>query len=109
MSGSSGGGGGINTYDEIIECHLLRFVTQIASPNPVVVPTLRIGDELSVIMSPSSGLQEIQVVTASGQLVGGLVATKVQRMRECMLEARLYKATVQSVLGGQVRVLVEPA
>lgn len=112
MSGSSGGGGGgggIGTYDEIIACHLLRFVTQIASPNPAVVPTLRIGDELQVIMVTSSVVQEIQVTTTSGQLVGGLLATKVQRMRECMLEGNVYKATVQSVMGGQVRVVVEPA
>lgn len=110
MSGSSGGGGGggINTYDEIIACHLLRFVTQIASPNPGVVPTLKIGEELQVIIAPSSTAQEIQVVTRGGQLVGGLVATKVQRMRECMLDTYSYKATVQSVIGGQVRVLVEP-
>ncbi|GKT18916.1 hypothetical protein AVHY2522_20590 [Acidovorax sp. SUPP2522] len=110
MSGSSGGGGGGGgTDDEVIACDVLRFETQIASPNSEVVPTLKIGDELQVIIASASKTQEIQVVTTGGQLVGGLLAVKVQRMRECMLESHTYKATVKSVNGGQVRVLVEHA
>lgn len=110
MSGSSGGGGGgASVNDEVIACDVLRFETQIASPNPAVVPTLKIGDELQVIIASSSNTQEIQVVTSGGQLVGGLLAAKVQRMRECMFENHAYKATVITVTGGQVRVVVEHA
>lgn len=110
MSGSSGGGGGgVSTDDEVIGCDVLRFETQIASPNPLVVPTLKVGDELLVSIASATKTQEIQVITAGGQLVGGILAVKVQRMRECMLESHTYKATVLSVNGGQVRVLVEHA
>lgn len=110
MSGSSGGGGGgVSGDDEVIACDTLRFETQIASPVPSVVHTLKIGDELRIVIASATRTQEIQVVTAGGQLVGGLLAVKVQRMRECMLESHTYKATVLSVTGGQVRVLVEHA
>lgn len=110
MSGSSGGGGGgVSSDDEVISCNILRFETQIASPNAAVVSTLKIGDELQVIIATSSYAQEIQVVTSSGQLVGGLLSAKVQRMRECMLESHPYKATVLSAFSGQVRVVVEHA
>ena len=108
MSGSSGGGGGFVT-DEAIACDVLRFETQIASPNPVLVPALKIGDELIVIIASASKTQEIQVLTANGNVVGGLLSVKVQRMRECMLENHSYKATILSVSGGQVRVVVEHA
>ena len=109
MSGSSGGGGGGFVADEAIACDVLRFETQIASPNPAVVPTLKIGDELKVIIASASKTQEIQVLIANGKVVGGLLSVKVQRMRECMLESHSYKATVLSVSGGQVRVMVEHA
>lgn len=110
MSGSNGSRNiGSSSTDDVISCDVLRFETQIASPNPAVVPTLKIGDELSIIIAASSRTQEIQVITAGGDLVGGLLAAKVQRMRECMLESHSYKAKVLSIIGGQVRVFVEHA
>jgi len=108
MSGSSGGGGSWVT-DEEIACDILRFDAQIVSPNPAVVPTLRVGDILDVVIAASSGTQEIQVLTAAGALVGGLLANKVQRLRECMLESHGYRATVLAINSGQVRVAVKHA
>ena len=110
MSGSSGGfGGGVSANDEVIACDILRFETQIASPNPAIVSTLKIGDELLVSIASSSSTQEIQVFTDKGQLVGGLAAIKVQRLRECMLQNHAYKVKVLSVNSGQARVAVEHA
>ena len=110
MSGSSGGRVGGGGSDEApISCELLQFETGIASPNPEVVPRLKMGEQLLVIAAAASKTQEIQVVTADKELVGGLLATKVQRFRECMLEGHAYKATVRSVIGGQVRVVVDQA
>lgn len=106
MSGSSGGGGSWVT-DEEIACELLRFNAQIVSPNHEVVSTLSVGDILDIAIVTSSSTQEIQVRTASGALVGGVLANKVQRLRECMLESHSYKATVLSVNSGQVRVAVQ--
>lgn len=107
MSGSSGGGGGGTITDDEIACSTLKFEAQIASPNPAVVSTLSVGNELSILIATLTGTQEIQVVTATGQLVGGLLANRVQRLRECILQANNYKARVISINSGQVRVFVE--
>lgn len=113
MSGSSGGGGGgggggIVENDEIA-CHLLKFETRITSPNAAVIVTLTVGKQLNIQIAAGSTAQEIQVVTPEGQIVGGLLHNRAQRLRECLLAQTRYKATVRSINNGQVDVFVEPA
>lgn len=108
MTGSSGAsGGGFGGGDEVA-CESLKFEAQIASPNAAVVATLSVNDELPVLIVSSSGVQEIQVQTLAGAVVGGLLANRVQRLRECILHGTQYKATVILINQGQVRVYVEP-
>jgi len=108
MSGSSGGGGGGRAVaEEGIACEFLRFDAQVATPSPAVVPTLNVGDVLDVTLSAGGGLAAVQV-HRNGQLVGGLLANLVPRLRECILAGTSYQATVTALNGGQVRVLVEP-
>lgn len=107
MSGSSGGGGGA-VADDQIACDLLRFETRITSPNAAVLVTLNVGMQLSVQIATGSAAQEIQVVTQTGQIVGGLLHNRVQRLRECLLAGTHYKATVRLINNGQVNVFVEP-
>ena len=106
MSGSSGGGGGRSISDEEIACEALKFEAQIASPVPAAVSTLKINDVLAVTVANTSGVQQIQVYNGT-QLVGGLLANRVSRLRECILNGATFKATVLSINGGQVRVAVE--
>lgn len=107
MSGSSGGGGGV-VADDQIACNLLRFETRITSPNAAVIVTLTVGMQLAVQVAAGSAAQEIQVVTCEGQIVGGLLHNKAQRLRECLLAGTRYKATVRMINNGQVNVFVEP-
>ena len=108
MSGSSGSSGGSYSGNEDIACELLKFEAQIASPNSAAVATLVISQVLSVVISSTSGVQEVQVQTVTGAVVGGLLANRVQRLRECLLNGTNYKATVTFINLGQVRVYVEP-
>lgn len=108
MSGSGGGGGGGRAVsDEGIACAFLRFDAQVASPNPVVVATLNVGDVLDVTLTAGAVVAAVQVMH-NGQLVGGLLANMIPRLRECILAGTTYQATVTVLNGGQVRVLVEP-
>jgi hypothetical protein len=109
MSGSSGGGGGGIVDDDQIACHLLKFETRITSPNAAVIVSLTVGKQLIVQVAAGSTAQEIQVVTTEGQIVGGLLHNRAQRLRECLLAQTRYKATVRSINNGQVYVFVEPA
>lgn len=109
MSGSSGGGGGGIVDDDQIACHLLKFETRITSPNPAAIVLLKVGDQLNVQIAAGSAAQEIQVVIPGGQIVGGLLHNRAQRLRECLLGNTRYKATVRSINNGQINVFVEPA
>lgn len=106
MSGSSGGGGGRSISDEEIACEYLKFEAQIASPVPATVIALKVNDVLAVTVANTGGTQQVQVYNGA-QLVGGLLANRVSRLRECILNDSTFKATVLSINGGQVRVVVE--
>lgn len=109
MSGSSGGGGGGIVENDQVACNLLRFETRITSPNAAVIRLLNVGDQLYIQIAAASIAQEILVVTSVGQLVGGLLHNRAQRLRECLLAGTSYKATVRSLNNGQIDVFVEPA
>jgi hypothetical protein len=109
MSGSGGGFGGGVVDDDQIACHLLKFETRITSPNAQVIAMLTEGSQLNVQIAAESAAQEIQVLTPQGEVVGGLLHNKAQRLRECLLARTRYKATVRSINNGQVNVFVEPA
>ena len=109
MSGSSGGGGGGIVADDEIACNLLKFETRITSPNADVIKYLTVGQQLNIHIAKESTAQEIQIVTKDGDLVGGLLHNRMQRLRECLLAQTRYKATVRSINNGQVDVFVEPA
>ncbi|MDH1902106.1 hypothetical protein N5D67_07300 [Comamonas aquatica] len=109
MSGSSGGGGGGIVENDQIACNLLRFETRITSPNAAIIGLLSVGAQLHIQIAAGSIAQEIQVVTHSGQIVGGLLHIRAQRLRECLLAGTNYKATVRALNNGQIEVFVEPA
>lgn len=108
MSGSGGGGGGRSISEDDIACEDLKFEAQIASPVAAAVSALRVGDVLAVTVANTGGTQQVEVYHGA-QLVGGLLANRVSRLRECILNGSAFNAAVISVSGGQVRVRVEHA
>lgn len=104
MSGSSGGGGG--SYDYESPCDKLRFEAQLTSPQPAVVATLVVPDVLDIKVVTMKGLVVVQV-HKHGQVVGGLAGPDATRLRNCIEQGHQYKATIRSINGGQVRILVE--
>jgi len=109
MSGSGGGGsgGGGGTYDDA-PCDRLRFDAQITSPQAPVVATISVGDVLDVVVATMHGVLVVQVLK-NGQVAGGLAGPDASRLRNCIDKGFVYRAVVLAVLGGQVRVRVEPA
>lgn len=105
MSGSSGGGGG-GSFDYEPPCEKLQFQAQLASPQPDVVRTLVVEEVLEIAVVNMQGQVVVQVLK-SGQPAGGLAGPDATRLRNCIEEGHEYKATVRSINGGQVRVLVE--
>jgi hypothetical protein len=106
MSGSGGGGGGGGAGRDDARCDTLKFETQLTSPQPAVVATLRVGEALDVAVVLMKGTVVVQV-QKGGQAAGGLTGPDATRLRNCMDQGHQYKATVLNVNGGQVRVSVE--
>lgn len=108
MSGSSGGGGGNGGYDDESPCDKLRFEAQLTSPRPAVVETLAPKAVLDIGVASMKGQIVVQVLK-NGQVVGGLAGPDATRLRNCIDHGYQYKATVRTINGGQIRVLVEIA
>lgn len=93
--------------DDGISCSRLRFSTQIATPQPAMIPTIQQGDVLDVQIVRIGAAQAVAVLK-NGQVVGGLAGGLVNKLRECLLGGKPFKATVTSINGGQVNVDIEP-
>ncbi len=106
MSGSGGGGGGGHDYDS--PCDTVRFEAQLTSPRPAVVETLAPKEVLDIGVANMKGQIVVQVLK-NDQLVGGLAGPDATRLRNCIDRGYQYKATVRTINGGQIRVLVETA
>ena len=104
---SGGGGGGSWSSEEEIACSRLRFRTQIATPQPGAIGSMRPGLVLDVTVVNMGGVLAV-AVSAQGTLVGGLAGGLVNRLRECLLGGTLFKATVLSVNGAQIMLEIEP-
>lgn len=102
----SGYGGGSSTWDApISSCDRLVIETQLSSPQPGVVATLQVGDVLEVALQ-QSGAVAVVVALRNGVIAGGIAATSLNQLRECIEGGTIYEATVISVNGGQIRVRI---
>jgi hypothetical protein len=90
-----------------VACSALRITTQIATPDPVGITTVVVGDMLSVQVISTHGQQVVAVYKAA-QLVGGLAGNNIGRLRDCILAGTVYHAKVVSAAGPRVMVDIEP-
>ncbi|AVX36246.1 hypothetical protein [Yersinia massiliensis] len=108
MSGSGGGsfGGqfGQDTFE--LTCEKLTITTQLSSPNPAVVPFLKVGDILVIQQRNQNGLSLTEAIFGTNQVAGGIASPQIRRMRECIELGTTYVARVISINGGQVMVKV---
>ena len=95
--GGSGGGG-----DEATPCEALAFKDTLQSPDPAVVATLTVGQTLEV------ELQGYAVIAVAPAGRAGSLLNQLTRMLQCLQNGFIFKADVQSIAGGAVRVRVRP-
>jgi len=96
--GGSGGGGGVDP------CSLIED-TNLNSPVPAVVATLKPGDVLMVRLMPGPPVRVV-VQTAAGLTAGSITGAKLPQIIKCLEAGVDYKADVVSVKGAAVRVRV---
>jgi hypothetical protein len=103
MSGSGPGPAGPNTPDEITACELLIMKTNLASPDPVVLATLKKGDELEVVSASPTGPAQAM---AKGKIAGSIVTPQLMLLLNCIEQGFNYVAIVRRLDGGLCEVEV---
>jgi len=100
-SGSGGEGSGGGGPDPCI----LVEDTNLNSPVPAVVATLKPGDVLTVRLEPGPPVRVV-VQTAAGLTAGSITGAKLPQIIKCLEAGVNYKADIVSVKGAAVRVRV---
>lgn len=99
--GGDGGGGGAD------RCAIYE-TTVLASPVARVVPTLNLGDLLTVALE-TSPRNRIVVRTNTGAVAGAITSVNLVEVNECMQAGFTYEAEVKSISGGRIEVEISPA
>ncbi len=73
-------------------------VTNLNSPNPSVIASLRMGDVLSVRLL--AGPPRILAATRGSQIAGSITSPEMPHIVACILRGVTYDADVLSVRGG---------
>lgn len=102
MSSSGGGGGSPYFGDEVPDCSKLRIRTNLGSPDPKVVATLKKGDVLAVVYEPPRG--PLYVETSKGKRAGSILTGDQVKLISCIADGHTYAAEVLSVSGGKCEV-----
>jgi hypothetical protein len=87
------------------DCVKLTINTQIASPVPIVVRTLSVGDKLDVVLVSARG--PVQLITTGGDVAGALLPIEITTLIQCMSDGHEYKAKVVDIKGGNFQVLIK--
>jgi len=104
MSGSGGGGGGGDS-PTIDNCASFTRRTTLNSPEPKVLKTLAVDDELTV------GLDNGRVVVATdqGKVAGVLTFAGIAAFKKCLEAGYTYSATVVDLQLGNCEVEIRYA
>jgi len=87
------------------DCNKLTINTQIATPVPLVVAKLIVGDILDVTLVSSRG--PVQLVTKADEVAGALLPIEITTLIQCMSDGHEYKARVIEIKGGNYQVQIK--
>ena len=99
VSSSNGG-------DESVVCEHLELSTNLSSPQEKEVKDLKVDQILSVDFQDE---RVLAVSQETGNTVGSINWSGIERLIECIEQGFEYVARVLSVDGGRVRVRITPA
>jgi hypothetical protein len=83
------------------------IITNIASPIPAIVSTLKVGEILDVVLQAARG--PVALITSSGQQAGGVLFDDIAELIQCLSQGNEYKAKVIEKKGGNVQVRIKNA
>jgi len=100
--GGGGGGGGITPPDP---CNIIE-VTNLNSVNAAVLATLRVGDQLDVVLQP--GPPQRVLAQINGNTAGSITSRSHPQLIVCMSRGFTYQAEVVALQGAICQVRIHP-
>jgi hypothetical protein len=107
MSGSPSNGGGGAPAPIGGDCTDVSFTVSLTGPDPDVVRTLAPGTELRVRRERIATFPAAVGYLGDGRRAGTIASGQLPDLLRCMEEGYRFRATVQTVRGGNVTVRVE--
>lgn len=105
---SGGGNGGGNEFGSndttSVDCQKISIKTSIVSPNPTVLSTVAVGDDLGVQLRSATG--PLVAVTSGGNILGSIFTTNPSLLITCINQGYSYVAHVLSISGADCQVLI---
>jgi hypothetical protein len=104
VSGSGSGGGTPPPVE--LDCEKLTFDAEIASPQPRVIGTLKVGSKLGIEIDVAGGRNRIVLKTRDGSVAGALISGRIPELLRCLQQGESFVAEVMKIDGGDIRVRV---
>lgn len=104
-----GGGGSISGFfarGAAPDCGSLVIHTQLLSPDPAILPTLKKGDKLTVSVAGPKGPCAVHY---KGKLAGTVIHRQLLQLISCLQQGVRFEATVREVYGGACLVTIKAA
>ena len=98
--GGFGGGGGTPSFD----CSRVSIKTNITSPNPVVLVSVRKDDVLRVGLQTATG--PLVAITDTNEILGPIFTRDPASLIDCINQGYNYQAKILSINGGDVQILI---
>lgn len=103
------GGGSTSSFfarGTAIDCRSLVIRTQLLSPDPKILPSLKKGDKLTVALAGTNGPC---VVNYKNKFVGTIIHRQLLQLISCLNQGVRFEATIREVYEGSCLVTIKPA
>ena len=100
-SGGNFGGGGRTTG---FDCSKVSIKTNVSSPNPSVLATLKVGDILKIEIRVPTG--PLLAITQTNQVLGSVFTKDPAALIGCINDGNLYEAEILKISGGDVQIII---
>ncbi|MCL6742319.1 hypothetical protein [Kosakonia sp. R1.Fl] len=97
-SGSFSSGSSSGFYS----CEVIKFYTNIRSPNPMIVKKLKIGDILDIEIIENS----VCALSEDGVLGGITSPQYLESLYKCLDGGTTYRASICEINNGQIKVFI---
>ena len=98
--GNLGGGGGIPTAD----CKDISIKTNVTSPDPSVLKTVKVGDLLDIELQTSTG--PIIALTSKKKILGSIFTTNPKLLIDCISKGFNYRGRILLIDGADCQILI---